>query len=134
MISCRSCTIYWQSSTNESIPSTRPENPSERLECACYFAQPALNLEPSRDFEVCLRGSSGRIALKHTSKTPHFAGPVILITKSERTRDGDKMVRAPRANTTVCHCRFSFISRVAHFQAEFIFNLYRDFAVVNIIR
>jgi hypothetical protein len=31
-------------------------------------------------------------------------------------------------------CRFSFISRVAHFQAEFIFNLYRDFAVVNIIR
>jgi hypothetical protein len=31
-------------------------------------------------------------------------------------------------------CRFSFISRLAHFQAEFIFNLYRDFAVVNIIR
>jgi len=31
-------------------------------------------------------------------------------------------------------CRFSFISIVAHFQAEFIFNLYRDCAVVNIIR
>jgi hypothetical protein len=31
-------------------------------------------------------------------------------------------------------CRFSFISMVAHFQAEFIFNLYRDISVVNIIR
>jgi hypothetical protein len=23
------------------------------LQGACYFAQPALNLEPARDFEVC---------------------------------------------------------------------------------
>jgi hypothetical protein len=33
-----------------------------------------------------------------------------------------------------CRCRFSLIRVVAHFQAEFIFNLYRDFAVINIIR
>ena len=32
----------------------------------------------------------------------HFACRVFLITKSEQTRDGDEMVRAPRADTTVC--------------------------------
>jgi hypothetical protein len=58
----------------------------------------ALDLQPSREFRSVPRGASGRIALNHTPKSPYFASRVILITKSERTRDGDEMVRAPRSN------------------------------------
>jgi hypothetical protein len=68
------------------------------LECACYFAPSRAELRAFERISKCASGASGRIALKHTLKSPHFASRVILITKSERTRDGDEMVRAPRSN------------------------------------